>query len=1132
MSNRRNTKAFISAACLYASLLFAACHQRSAGSTAKQLFPAAPIKASILGEDVHEYSLPLDANQYCRIALNAHGAELNLVLYDSAHRKVVDVGSLGEMPTRISIVASVLGPYLLEIRFPKEKKTAVIYTIELEESRPAAKGDEKRILADKLFAEGMRLQAVRLPDSERNAVEKYKASLSIWGELGEKREEAFSLLAIAGAYHQAGDLHQSLAYYSGAKDRSRAAQDYWLEVKILNALGRLHVYQGKNQEALKASEDALKLSQEHGFKREEAESLDNLGEADAELGNRPKALDYHYRASSLWQSLHDTRGQAQNQLYIGYRHYELSNVQTAFEHFDRSLRLWQEVGDRQGQALTLVTIGHLCSLVGEKQRALELYREALPALTTSGDLYRLPSLFNGLGYTYQSLGDNTRALDYYSQSMETNRKLGLPRGEAIALIQIGDVHRSSRRFPDAVESYQKALEISRQLNLPLIESYALKNIGSVQAARRRYQEALSYHNLALSLYTKNSVESGKAYVFNEMGNIHLTLGQPRQALGYFTSALQLTQVTQNLFEQSRTRYNLARAEMIRGNFSQALAQINHAFDIIESLRANVSSPTLRASYFASIQEYYEFYIELLMDQHNKIPNSGFGIRAFEASERARARGLLDQLTQARADFLRWGDPALIEEMRSLQRQMDAKMEEKRRQSEGGATEEALMPLSRDLAALIIEREQVEAQIRKRAPQNATQMLPQPSSVKEIQELLDENTLLLEYSLGAGHGYLWAVAPNEVVSYRLQGSAEIEKAARKAYELLSVGRLQIGAVRKQTEEKYWRAASILSQMLLGDVAAKLNSKRLLIVADGILQYIPFQALPVPRANQRPASGGEAVAPAPLMLRHEIVNLPSASTLVLLRRELSKRAAAPKAIAVVADPVFESDDARFIKPKDKMAAQIASNRSSSGAGAVEQTRDGQGLSRLYSTIGEAEAIKAVTDPRDRLELIGFAATRAAALNAELGQYRIIHFATHGDLDSEHPELSSIVLSLFNQQGQRQEGRLRFHDIYNMNLPAELVVLSACETALGKEIKGEGLVGLTRGFMYAGAARVMASLWKVSDRSTAELMKHFYRFHLKDGMSPAAALRQAQIEMWKQDEWRAPYHWAGFLLQGEYK
>ena len=169
---------------------------------------------------------------------------------------------------------------------------------------------------------------------------------------------------------------------------------------------------------------------------------------------------------------------------------------------------------------------------------------------------------------------------------------------------------------------------------------------------------------------------------------------------------------------------------------------------------------------------------------------------------------------------------------------------------------------------------------------------------------------------------------------------------------------------------------------------------------------------------------------------------------------------------------------------------------------------------------------------MKALDFEANRATAMSDQLSQYRYVHFATHGLADSERPELSTIVLSLYDEQGRPQDGFLRAHEVYNLNLPAEMVTLSACETGLGKLTKGEGLVSLTRGFMYAGAARVVVSLWSVNDRATAELMTKFYRRVLIEGERPASALRSAQVEMWRDKRWGAPYYWAAFTLQGEWR
>jgi len=333
------------------------------------------------------------------------------------------------------------------------------------------------------------------------------------------------------------------------------------------------------------------------------------------------------------------------------------------------------------------------------------------------------------------------------------------------------------------------------------------------------------------------------------------------------------------------------------------------------------------------------------------------------------------------------------------------------------------------------------------------------------------------------------------------------------------------------------------MLLGPVASQLGRKRLAIVADGALQYIPFAALPAPSPGTD--EGRSSVTkPQPLFVEHEIVSLPSASTLATLRRETAGRKPAAKSLAVLADPVFTDDDTRVRRDLGKAVAQSKTRSPDSDetdVASLQMTTSGRetgvigaegGFGRLLSTRREAAAISALVPEHERMRALDFEASRTTALRPELGEYRIVHFATHGLLNNVHPELSGIVLSLVDKEGRTQDGFLRLQDIYNLKLPAELVTLSACQTGLGKEIKGEGLIGLTRGFMYAGAPRVVASLWKVDDLATAELMKLFYQGMLKEGLPAGAALRAAQLELSKQKRWASPYFWAGFVLHGEWK
>ncbi len=414
------------------------------------------------------------------------------------------------------------------------------------------------------------------------------------------------------------------------------------------------------------------------------------------------------------------------------------------------------------------------------------------------------------------------------------------------------------------------------------------------------------------------------------------------------------------------------------------------------------------------------------------------------------------------------------------------------------------------------------------------------------ELRGSDTLLLQYALGTERSYVWAVTGDSVSGHALPERATLETLAREVYGLLtarqSIGRRPDEAYLSRVEESdrlFYEKARRLSEMLLGPVADRLGEKRLLVVTEGVLQYIPFDALPDPRAPAAALAGdGRVPAEPPLLIaRHEIVSQPSVSTLAAIRRQRPRARATDDLVAVLADPVFSRDDGRVAgggemrahaAPPDSGAAGLTQRAISDFNGLTGAS----GLARLTHTSDEADVILAAVPRGAATVAKGFEANRGTAIGPRVGHSRIVHFATHGFINSERPELSGIVLAMTNKDGGREDGFLSLQDIHNLSLSADLVVLSACETGLGKDVKGEGLVGLARGFMYAGSKSVVASLWKVDDRATAELMGHFYSKMLREGLSPAAALREAKQSVRTQKRWSAPYFWAGFVLQGEYE
>jgi CHAT domain-containing protein len=452
-------------------------------------------------------------------------------------------------------------------------------------------------------------------------------------------------------------------------------------------------------------------------------------------------------------------------------------------------------------------------------------------------------------------------------------------------------------------------------------------------------------------------------------------------------------------------------------------------------------------------------------------------------------------------------------------------------------------VSREIDVLTTEYDEIRSAINAASPRYASFTQPRPLTLAETQQMLPDDTMLLEYALVDERSYLWSVTRTDVSTFELPGRAEIEGAARNVYESLVANQPVAGESFEQRQARVTHAngqfptlVENLSQMVLGPVASRLGKKRLLIVADGALQYIPFQILTLPEMKDR-GTGGSAMSAIPLVADHEIVNEPSASALALLLTETTTRKPASNSVAVLADPVFESDDPRVssngaLTNTATMTAQLKESetrRALRDIGLTSQT--GERIPRLLASGDEADAIMSAAPWWSGFKAVGFEASRSTAMSSKLEQYRIVHFATHGLLNNEHPELSGIVLSLVDHKGQPQDGFLRLHDIYNLKLPVDLVVLSACNTGLGKDVRGEGLIGLTRGFMYAGASSVVASLWKVDDEATAELMRLFYGYMLRDGLAPAAALRKAQLEMSQQKRWQSPYFWAGFIIQGQY-
>ena len=867
-----------------------------------------------------------------------------------------------------------------------------------------------------------------------------------------------------------------------------------------------------------------------------------------------EAISKYLAALPLYRAAGEKALEADTLNSIGNIYSHMGEQRQALAYFTQALQLHQARGDRGGTAVVLNNMGVVYQSLGELQKALDSFGQALPILKALGDRGAEATALNNIGSLYFALGERQKALVYSTQALSLHHNAGDPAAEAVTLTNIGDIYVSLGERQKALEHYERALPLYRAAGERRDEAVLLNQTGRVYADAGDLEKAVEYYQQALPISRAVGDRGGEANILSNVGAAFLALGEQGEALKTYQNVLPLYQAIGDRSSEARTLFNIAFNARGTGDLDAALTNMEAALVIQEALRGRIGSQELRASYFAEVQDYYEFYIDLLMALHKQKPAAGYDGRALQASERARARSLLETLAEAGADIRAGVDPALLARERALQQELNASGQAQTKLLSGPHNAAEAAALAKELEALTSEFQQVKTQIRQTSPRYAALTQPQPLTAQEIQQLLDADTLLLEYALGPDRSYLWAVTAASIKSYELPGRAEIEDAARELYVLLTNAGKWSGGANDGTDKRGLfsattprngttprgvpAAAARLAQMVLAPLAAQLAGKRIVVVADGALQFIPFAALPLPS----PLTGGAATY-RPLITEHELVSLPSASTLAVLRREVQDRKPAEKTIAVLADPVFTLNDARFTAAKgatprtnlvtppraEQRGLALALADAAAGSGLPSGRAQ---IPRLPGTRKEAEQILALVPGTGKMHVFDFAANRASVTSSALGAYRYVHLATHGFVDSQHPELSGIVLSMYDERGAPQDGFLRAHEVFNLKLPAELVTLSACQTGLGKEVRGEGLVSLARGFMYAGAPRVVVSLWSVSDEATAELMTRFYRGILVEQLRPAQALQRAQAAMLNDKRYSAPFYWAAFTLQGEWR
>ncbi len=887
--------------------------------------------------------------------------------------------------------------------------------------------------------------------------------------------------AAAASALEAGDSHQMMSAYReavAAYRRSIALSDGGPEARCaaLARIARTYANMGRNRDAEPLAGQAVSLCSEGHDTAALAYALEVQGEVKFWSADMTGAMASFTRARQLAADSGQREVEAQCTMMMAQVVHD-SDRKQADRLTQAALALWAQAGDDYGAARAHLTMAFFAADEGNFALAHCHCERALPVFKRISDKDNEGIVLNTLGMVARQSGDVEAALIDYQQARKDFTAAHDDLGEADSIIGLTGVLLSERDYGALLALCQRETYLAETTNNRGLLASALLNIADLQLHSHHYEQAAFNYQRSLVEYraAENAYGAGIAY---------MRLAELRSSQGRFRQALELLDQARNLKEQTGETEDLARICYIRAQvylrlneLEPARTEIEKTIAVIESQRLRIGKFDSRAQYFSFVHEYYSLYIQVLMELHRLHPNQGYEALAFEAAERSKVRALLDLINDS-------------QETPSCDRLLA-----------GSPDSGARSPASPEVASA------------------------QALSLTQIEsEINDGQTVLLEYAFGDEHAFAWLVEGDHIRAIDLGPVINIRNTVRAFREALAP--LQAGTEEPAIEYLHRRRLArarvlLLSKQLSALLIEPLHlplQKRVLIVPDGPLQYLPFAAISL---------SASATRSRPWIAANELTTLPSASVLAILRKTATKRPPPIDEVTVFADPVFETNPS--LAASQGVATPYQRSRNLARA-----WRDANGARHIPSLPGsrrEALAIQHVVGPPHTRLALGFDANREAVIDGSIARQRIVHFATHGIMDTRHPEMSGLVLSLVDKQGKYRDGYLRLSDIYRLKLSADLVVLSSCESALGKDLGSEGIIGLPRGFLYAGARSVIASLWKVDDEASATLMSDLY-VRMKQGEAPSAALRGAQLDLAKSSRFSDPSFWAAYVLEGDYR
>lgn len=1071
--------------------------------------------ANLKVDSFHSASLVLDVGQNAAASLiidqDEPSLQLRILSENGSEIRVASAGFPGIF--LVSLPASSDASVRLIATAPGALQTPVAVAISLGLSRPANSDLAAELDAEQIFLQAQLLRHEPNANSLKKAIALLRQARARWREAHSRSGQVVALVAEGDAWLQLTSYTEARSAYSLAGQIVQPESR--LEGSLLNAEAGADLELWRRDRALESAARALSISRKVHDGRGEADALVNLAVARWLLSQAgaDTALE---DAIDIARSRGNRVAEARALSVQAWLERDLGRRAAAIELMDQSAQLFQQTGR------TVDAIGEMSDIAstegsrGDAYSAIVKHAQLVKLFHQAGSVFNEANADNNIGLDYIALNRARDALPYFREARRlfaatgnvwaAQTSLGLTCETEISL----GLYRAAQ--PDCEESKRIAVEFRAPPYIALADS----RLGKLAEARGEFALAITYYRRAAELNAAEGYSRGEASATMSFGLLQYRRAGAAAALDLFKKALSLSQTAEDPAGVIEAKYEIARVYAETGRLDDAQGQLEEATSLSESERDKIRSDKLRSSYFAAVRKGYDLYVDVLMRRSVADPNGGFDRQALQKSEAARARTLYDALNvKASSHGRRTAESADLEKLRAA---LNERYESRLNLIVGGQKKRDLDANADEIRRLSAQYDQALALAAEEAQPAAFAPIARADLVRA-----SSDAVILEYHLAEQRSYLWKIERGEIASFTLPARKIIDDAVEKWRNLASARQRRPAesfvAYRPRVEaadrELPVQAAKLSCMLLAGLQFAK--DARLMIVADGGLQSLPFAALP--------SDGCRAPEGPPLVALHEVANAPSLRILTAAKSAL--RVSARKDVAILADPVFSAHDSRVAASAGPPAAM---DSPPALRVALRDARFGGELPRLYATRDEAEAIAAVAPSGSALLALDFQANLKTALSPELSNYRIWHFATHGLLDRASPELSGLVFSLVDAQGRPIPGYLKIQDIFDLSIDPELVVLSACNSGLGEQVEGEGAVGLSYAFLHAGARAVVSTLWNVEDNASRDLMAEFYRGLVRDRLSPAGALRKAQIAILSRKRAAQPFYWAGYLLMSD--